>query len=152
MSFRLETLLRLRKNQENLEQQGLATMQAHLMKQQRDLESMESDRQQSKESLKNKWSQPLKADTLILYDNFFRGLETNRAKQEKVISEVTEQATAKRVELTEAMRKRRTLEILKEQEEVAAEKPETDEETAKEPTPQLKEATSILADLVALHI
>ena len=42
--------------------------------------------------------------------------------------------------------------FLKEQEEVAAEESETDEETAKEPTPQLKEATSILADLVALHI
>ena len=130
MSFRLETLLRLRKNQENLEQQGLANIQAHLMKQQRELESMESDRQQSKESLKNKWSQPLKADTLILYDNFFRGLETNRAKQEKVISEVTEKATAKRVELTEAMRKRRALEILKEQEHLRNRNEQQKRETA----------------------
>ncbi len=130
MSFRLETLLRLRKNQENLEQQGLAHIQTHLMKQQRELESMESDRQQSKESLKNKWSQPLKADTLILYDNFFRGLQTNRAKQEKVISEVTEKATAKRVELTEAMRKRRTLEILKEQEHLRNRNEQQKRETA----------------------
>jgi len=116
MSFRLETLLRLRKSQENLEQQGLANIQAHLMKQQRELESMESDRRQSKERLKRQWSQPLKVDTLILYDNFFRGLQTNQARQKQVISEVEEKAAVKRGELTEAMRKRRTLEILKEQE------------------------------------
>ena len=79
MSFRLETLLRLRKSQENLEQQGLANIQAHLMKQQQELESMESDRRQSKERLQRQWSQPLKVDTLILYDNFFRGLQTNQA-------------------------------------------------------------------------
>ncbi len=130
MSFRLETLLRLRKNQENLEQQGLATIQAHLMKQQRELESMESDRHQSKESLKHKRSHPLKADTLILYDNFFKGLQANRAKQEKVISEVTERAAAKRVELTEAMRKRRTLEILKEQEHLRQQNEQQKRETA----------------------
>ena len=116
MSFRLETLLRLRKNQENLEQQGLATMQAHLMKQQQELKRMESDRHQSKESLKHKRSQLLQSDTLMLYDNFFSGLKANRTRQEKVISEVAERADAKRVVLTEAMRKRRTLEILKEKE------------------------------------
>ena len=130
MSFRLETLLRLRKNQENLEQQALANIQTHLMKQQRELESMESDRHQSKESLKHKRSQPLKADTLILYDNFFKGLQANRAKQEKVISEAAGKAAAKRVELTEAMRKRRTLEILKEQEHLRHRNKQQKRETA----------------------
>jgi carboxyl-terminal processing protease len=41
--------------------------------------------------------------------------------------------------------------MLKEQEEVAAEEPKTGDDY-KKPTPQLEEATSILADLVALHI
>ncbi len=130
MSFRLETLLRLRKNQENLEQQGLANIQAHLMKQQRELESMESDRHKSQESLKRQWSQPLKVDTLILYDNFFRGLQTNQARQKQVISEVEEKAAVKRGELTEAMRKRRTLEILKEQEHLRDRKKQQKIETA----------------------
>ena len=130
MSFRLETLLRLRKNQENLEQQGLANIQEHLMKQQRELQSMESDRRQAKESLQHKWTQPLQADSLILYDNFFQGLQANRTRQETVISEVAEKAATKRVELTEAMRKRRMMEILKEQEHLRNQKEQQKRETA----------------------
>ena len=47
-----------------------------------------------------------------------------------MISEVTEKATAKRVELTEAMRKRRALEILKEQEHLRNRNEQQKRETA----------------------
>jgi len=116
MSFRLDPLLNLRANQERLEQLGLAKIQEQLIKPQQELDNIDSGRRRSQESLKQKWSQPVKPDTLVLYNNFEKGLQANQEKQEKVVAEVEERAVAKRVELTEAMRKRRMLEILKEKE------------------------------------
>ena len=130
MNFRLDPLLNLRTNQERLEQLGLAKIQAHLIKQQQELDIIDSGRRRSQASLKQKWSQPIKPDTLILYDNFERGLQANQEKQEKVIAEVEEKAVAKRVELTEAMRKRRMLEILKEKATLRHKKKEQKAETA----------------------
>ena len=50
---------------------------------------------------------------MILYDNFFRGTEIHKKRQDTIISEITAKMEEKREEVMEAMRKRRTLEILK---------------------------------------
>jgi flagellar export protein FliJ len=51
---------------------------------------------------------------MILYDNFFQGTRAQGERQDKIISEISTRLEAKREEVVEAMRKRRTLEILKE--------------------------------------
>lgn len=130
MNFRLDPLLNLRSSQEKLEQLGLAKIQAHLIKQQQELDIIDSGRRRSQASLKQKWSQPIQPDTLILYDNFERGLQANQETQEKVIAEAEAKAVAKRIELTEAMRKRRMLEILKEKATLRHKKKEQKTETA----------------------
>ncbi len=130
MKFRLDSLLKLRTNQERLEQLGLAKIQAHLIKQQQELDVIDSGKRRSQASLKQKWSRPIQSDTLILYHNFERGLQANQEKQEKVVAATEEQAVAQRAELTEAMRKRRMLQILKEKEYLRRKKQEQKTETA----------------------
>lgn len=50
---------------------------------------------------------------MILYDNFFRGTQNHKIRQDTIISEINLKLEAKREEVVEAMRKRKTLEILK---------------------------------------
>jgi flagellar biosynthesis chaperone FliJ len=52
---------------------------------------------------------------MILYDNFFLGTQAHKIRQDTIISEINVKLKKKRVEVVEAMRKRKTLEILKEQ-------------------------------------
>ena len=53
---------------------------------------------------------------MILYDNFFFGTQINKKRQNTIISEVSVKLKEKRKEVIDAMRKRKTLEILKERE------------------------------------
>ncbi len=50
---------------------------------------------------------------MIIYDNFFRGTQTQKNRQDTIISEINIKLEAKREEVVEAMQKRKTLEILK---------------------------------------
>ena len=53
-------------------------------------------------------------ETMILYDNFFQGTDIHKKRQDTIISEITVKMEEKREEVIDAMRKRKTLEILKE--------------------------------------
>ena len=53
---------------------------------------------------------------MILYDNFFFGTQINKKRQNTIISEVSVKLEDKRKEVINAMRKRKTLEILKKRE------------------------------------
>jgi flagellar biosynthesis chaperone FliJ len=44
---------------------------------------------------------------------FFRGTQAHKTRQDKIISEITLKLDSKRKEVVESMRKRKTLEILK---------------------------------------
>ena len=59
-------------------------------------------------------TQNLNIDTYFLYNIFFEGNHFQNNRQQKIISEIDTRAEAKREELVEASRKRRTMEILKE--------------------------------------
>jgi flagellar export protein FliJ len=52
-------------------------------------------------------------NTYVLYNKFFDGNYLQNNRQETIISEIDTRAEAKREELVEASRKRRTMEILK---------------------------------------
>ena len=113
MTFRFETLLRLRKNTENLEQRAMAEMQNHLYARQNEMQAFKSSGEKNEEELQNRLRQSIPGKTLGLYDNYFRSLGIRTTIYEKLISETGEKVEAKRLDLVEAMKKRRVMEILK---------------------------------------
>lgn len=129
MAFRLETLLKLRKNTENLRQKDFAAAQGHLLNQQDRLRFMQDVETKSKQELTQS---QLHADinTMILYDDFFNGVHAQEQLQEQIISEISPKVEAKRQALAEAMRQRRTLEILEEREQQVLLKAQMKRETA----------------------
>ena len=113
MTFRFETLLKLRKNAENLEQREMAEIQNHLYARKNELQDLTSSGEKSKEELQTRLEQSIPGRTLYLYDKYLQSTGTRSDLQERIIMETGEKVEAKRSELVEAMRKRRALEILK---------------------------------------
>tara|TARA_Y100001936_G_scaffold244484_1_gene284931 strand:- start:80 stop:514 length:435 start_codon:yes stop_codon:yes gene_type:complete len=116
MGFRFETILKLNKNKEDLLQKDLGQINAFIQKQQ-DSQTFLSDMlEEKKEELNQKKREDINLQTMILYDNFFCGTQLYKKRQDTIISEVNIKLENKRKEVIDAMRKRRTLEILKERE------------------------------------
>ena len=113
MTFRFETLLKLRKNSENLEQREMAEIQNHLYARQNELQDLNSSRTKNKEELQSRLQQSITGRTLDLYDHYLQSMSLRSGLQERIISETGEKVEVKRSELVEAMRKRRVMEILK---------------------------------------
>ena len=84
----------------------------------------------SKDELNQKKRSGVSVETMILYDNFASGTRTHVEKQNKIISEINTKLEAKREEVVEAMRKRRTMEILKERDMLKERKVRERKETA----------------------
>jgi len=116
MTFRFETLLRLRKNVENLEQRAMAEMQNHLYARQHQLQNLKNSSEKNREELQTRLQQTLSGTILGLYDWYFQSLGTRAVVQEHLIAESGRQVEAQRTQLVEAMKKRRVLEILKDRE------------------------------------
>ena len=114
MSFRFDIILRLNKNKENLLQKDMGQINALYQRQQDQKQFMQDTTEQSKNELNQKKRSNVGVETMILYDNFFQGTRAQGERQDKIISEISTRLEAKREEMVEAMRKRRTLEILKE--------------------------------------
>ena len=114
MSFRFDIILRLNKNKENLLQKDMGQINALYQRQQDQKQFMQDTTEQSKDELNQKKRSNVGVETMILYDNFFQGTRTQGERQEKIILEISTKLEAKREEVVEAMRKRRTMEILKE--------------------------------------
>ena len=74
---------------------------------------MQKVAENKKEELNQKKRQNIDVRTMILYDNFFRGIQIQKTRQDTIISEINVKLEEKREEVVEAMRKRKTLEILK---------------------------------------
>lgn len=114
MKFRFETILKLRKNKENLAQKTVAMINSHFLKQQEYLQFMETVETKSMQDLNNRMEQGTSVPVMMLYDNFFTGVRSQEKRQNKVISEVNRHLETKRAELADAMAKRRIMEILRE--------------------------------------
>lgn len=114
MSFRFDSILRLNKNKENLLQRDMGQINALHQKQQGQKDFMQETRDKSKNELNDRKRSDINVQSMILYDNFFKGIKSQGVRQDTIISEITTKLEAKRGEVVEAMRKRRTLEILKE--------------------------------------
>ncbi len=130
MSFRFETILRLNKKKEDLLQRDMGQINVHYQRQQDRQQFMQDATEASKDELNQKKRSGVSVETMILYDNFARGTRTQVEKQGKIISEINTKLEAKREEVVEAMRKRRTMEILKERDMLKERKVRERKETA----------------------
>ena len=113
MSFRFETILKLNKNKEDLLQRDMGNINNMIQKQKDSQNFMQEVTENKKEELNQKKRHNIDIGTMILYDNFFRGTQIHKTRQDTIISEINVKLEAKREEVVEAMRKRKTLEILK---------------------------------------
>ena len=130
MSFRFETILRLNKKKEDLLQKDMGQINVHHQRQQDRQQFMQDATETSKDELNQKKRSGVSVETMILYDNFARGTRTQIEKQGKIIFEINAKLVAKREEVVEAMRKRRTMEILKERDMLKERKVRERKETA----------------------
>jgi len=130
LSFRFETILRLNKKKEDLLQKDMGQINAHYQLQQDRKQFMRDAMEKSKDELNQRKKSGISLETMILYENFSRGTEAEEAKQDKIISEINTRLEAKREEVVEAMRKRRTMEILKERDMLKERKIREKKETA----------------------
>ena len=113
MKFRFGTLLKVHKNKENLLQKQLGDILAHKQKQQNRQDFLKNTRKNKINQINQRMTQDTTINTHFLYDMFFKGNSFQNNRQETIISEIDTRAEAKREELVEASRKRRTMEILK---------------------------------------
>jgi flagellar protein FliJ len=130
LSFRFETILRLNKKKEDLLQRGMGEINVHYQRQKDQQQFVQDTTAASKDELNQKKRSGVSVETMILYDNFSRGTRTHVEKQSKIISEINTKLEAKREEVIEAMRKRRTMEILKERDMLKERKIRARKETA----------------------
>ena len=113
MKFRFETLLKVHKNRENLLQKQLGDILAHKQKQQSRQDLLKDARKNEIKQVNQRMIKDTNINTYVLYNKFFDGNFLQNNRQETIISETDTRAEAKREELVEASRKRRTMEILK---------------------------------------
>jgi flagellar export protein FliJ len=113
LSFRFESILRLNKNKEDLLQRDMGQINAIIQKQLDGQHFMRELTDNKKDELNQKKKQDIDVNTMILYENFFSGTQAHKTRQDKIISEITLKLDSKRKEVVESMRKRKTLEILK---------------------------------------
>ncbi|MZH41909.1 MAG: flagellar export protein FliJ [Nitrospinae bacterium] len=105
-------------------------MNVHYQRQNDRKQFIQDSVEASKDQLSEKKRSDISVETMILYDNFSRGARVHIEKQEKILSEINTRLEAKREEVVEAMRKRRTMEILKERDLLKEQKIREKNETA----------------------
>ena len=113
MRFRFETILKLNKNKEDLLQKDLGKINAFIQKHQDSQHFIKEIIEDKKEEINKTKRDEINIQTMVLYDNFFYGTEIHKKRQDTIISEASVKLEEKRKEVIGAMRKRRTLEILK---------------------------------------
>ena len=113
MSFRFESILKLNKNKEDLLQRDMGKINTMIQKQKDSQNFMQEVTENKKEELNQIIRKNIDVNTMILYDNFFLGTQAHKPRQDTIISEINVKLEAKREEVVDAMRKRKTLEILK---------------------------------------
>ena len=130
MSFRFDIILRLNKNKEDLLKRDMGQINALYQRQQDQKQFLQDTTEKSRNELNQRKRSNVGVETMILYDNFFQGTRTQGERQEKIILEISTKLEAKREEVVEAMRKRRTMEILKERDILKERKIREKKETA----------------------
>jgi len=130
LKFRFETVLKVHKEQENQLKKELGVINTHMQNQRDRLQFMEGIAEERKKELSQTSSQNMNIDRMTLYNNFFDGVKREKERQEKIIAEVSEKLNLKKKDLIQSMMKRRTMETLKEREQIALKKKQQKNEIA----------------------
>ena len=108
----------------------MGQINALYQRQQDQKQFLQDTTEKSRNELNQRKRSNVGVETMILYDNFFQGTRTQGERQEKIILEISTKLEAKREEVVAAMRKRRTMEILKERDILKERKIREKKETA----------------------
>jgi flagellar FliJ protein len=114
--FSLQSLLNHRKHiEENLDKE-LGRIKRVVNNEKRRLENVRKEKIKCREDLQKKQGDGKKVNEIILYFNYLDKLSKDIDKQKRCLKDVEKKYDIKRGELIEAMKKRKTLERLKEKE------------------------------------
>lgn len=114
--FRLEAVLTIRKNIEEKVQQKLAKEQMMLQNHQLRHADLLQERQQLSEDMEERKKKPLHGSIFLYYMEAMRVQELQLRMLRNTIAAQQQVVDRVRVELTEAMKKRKTLDMLREKE------------------------------------
>ena len=114
--FSLETVLNHRKQRQEALQKEFAILQKELFIERERLERLEEIRRRNLEELQRKQRGGTSVSGVMLYDNYIKQISKNLEKQTDKVAEVEGNIHHKRGELIEAMKRRKTLDRLKEKE------------------------------------
>ena len=117
--FRLETLLRRRKQIEDMRQTELSAQRVEFEQASRSLEQVKLHRSEVEGKLKQKLTKRTTVADLITFQKFLHRLSDHLHKQKKVVATAQQKVDEKQVMLIDAMKSRKILDKLKEKESAA---------------------------------
>lgn len=112
--FSLESLLNHRIHHEEIIQKELAVCGCRVRDEKANLLRIQQDKERAYSEIQQKQLRGIAISEHIVYANFFEGLARNMLIQQEKIKEAEKQFALKREELIEAVKKRKTIENLKE--------------------------------------
>ena len=112
--FKLESLLEHRKFIEETVQKELSQIKRRLIEEQNALDRLYQKEKAVNSNLEHLKQRPLASSELIMHNQYLTHLNQAIEKQKRVVHSVEKSLDSKHDELTEAMKKRQTLEKLKE--------------------------------------
>ena len=112
--FKLEALRRYRKHQEEVLQRELGDLQRFYEEAARKLNETVDRRRRTESELVCKQTEPGFASQVTLYERYLQDLEERINNQKKTVDKARKACTEKRALLLEVVKKRKTLERLKE--------------------------------------
>ena len=116
--FKLEALLNHHRNQEGVCQKELARTEGQLSDEREKLCRLEEEKRENAQKLQAKQKTHINVSEIILSVNYIRQLSKNIEKQADCVREATRKVNQKRSELVKIVKKRKTLEKLKEKEQL----------------------------------
>ena len=112
--FKLQSLLKHRRHQEEICQKEMAEAQRDLTDAQEKLRRLKKDKRENIQKLQARQKELHNASTIIMSINYIEKLSSDLAAQMKQVGKASEKVTQKRLNLIAIMKKRKTLEKLKE--------------------------------------
>ena len=112
LAIYLNSLLRLRKNQEKLVQKEFSEINRHLIGQQKSLELLKEAEQNNRREFDKRQDKNIDINTQIIFDDYFIGLKRQQRFQQKVITDTNFEWERKHKKLVSAVIARKSLEIL----------------------------------------
>ena len=117
--FKLQALLNHRRHQEEVCQKALARAEIKLDHERKNLKLLKDEKRANTRLLKARQKTPVSVSAIVISVNYLQQLTRDIEKKREHVADATRNVNQKRSELVESVKKRKTLERLKEQEQLA---------------------------------